>query len=162
MEKMVNENNTKCGRTRKFNTEEEFFMTLVRLRCGFPLEDMVIRYNISTSHLSRILITWIDFLHSQFRLLPIWATRKIIDDTMPKCFKEEYPTTRVILDCTVLFVEMPTSFRSQSATFSNYKHHNTAKGLVGIAPNGAVTFVSDLYTGRYSDKKVTKDSGIYS
>ena len=56
---------------------------------------------------------------------------------------------------------MPTSYRSQSATFSNYKHHNTAKGLIGIAPNGAVTFVSDLYAGRVSDRKNTADSGIY-
>ena len=80
---------------------------------------------------------------------------------MPKCFKDAYPTTRVILDCTEIFIEMPTSYRSQSATFSNYKHHNTAKGLVGIAPSGAVTFVSDLYAGRFSDKKVALDSGIY-
>ena len=161
MEKTMKENPSKCGRARKLNTEEEFFLTLVRLRCGFPLEDMAIRYNLSTSHISRTLITWIDFLHSQFRMLPIWANKKTVADTMPKCFKKEYPTTRVILDCTEIFIEMPTSFRSQSATFSNYKHHNTAKGLVGIAPNGAVTFVSDLYAGRFSDKKITKDSGIY-
>ena len=55
---------------------------------------------------------------------------------------------------------MPRSYKSQAATFSNYKHHNTAKGLVGISPNGAVTFASDLYTGRCSDQKITKDCGI--
>ena len=58
-----------------------------------------------------------------------------------------YSTTSVITDCTEIFSEIPTSYRSQSATFSNYKHHCTAKGLVGIAPGGAVTFVSDLYGG---------------
>ena len=79
---------------------------------------------------------------------------------MPKCFKDMYPTTRVIIDCTEIFTEMPTSYRSQSATFSNYKHHNTAKGLVGIAPSGAVTFVSDLYAGRCSDQKITNHCGI--
>ena len=65
---------------------------------------------------------------------------------MPK--QEAWPTTRVILDCTELFIEMPTSARAQGSTFSNYKHHNTAKGLVDIAPNGMVIFVSDLYTGK--------------
>ena len=80
---------------------------------------------------------------------------------MPQCFKKMYPHTRIILDCTEMFIQMPTSFRSQSATFSNYKHHNTAKGLIGIAPNGAVTFVSDLYAGRCSDRKITADGGIY-
>ena len=80
---------------------------------------------------------------------------------MPKQFKEAYPAIRVILDCTELFIEMVTSARAQSSTFSNYKHHNIAKGLVGIAPNGMVTFVSHLYTGRISDRKITSNSGIY-
>ena len=55
---------------------------------------------------------------------------------------------------------MPTSFRSQSATFSSYKNHNTAKGLLEISPAGYPTFVSELYAGRTSDKQVTKDCGI--
>jgi hypothetical protein len=31
---------------------------------------------------------------------------------------------------------------------------------VGIAPNGAISFVSDLAPGRTSDKELTKESGI--
>ena len=100
------------------------------------------------------------FLHTQLRSLPIWATRDTVNDTMPKCFRNVYPKTRVILDCTEIFIEMPSSYRSQAATFSSYKHHNTAKGLVGIAPSGAVTFVFDLFTGRCSDKKIVQASGI--
>lgn len=53
------------------------------------------------------------------------------------------------------------AYRSQSSTISSYKHHNTAKGLVGIYPIGAVKFVSDLYAGRFSNRKITKDNGIY-
>ena len=60
------------------------------------------------------------------------------------------------------FLEMPSSVRSQSATYSSYKHHNTAKGLIGIAPSGAISFVSALYAGRCSNKAITKDCGILS
>ena len=80
---------------------------------------------------------------------------------MPNCFKETYPSTRVIIDCTEIYIEKPSSVRSQSATYSNYKHYNTAKGLLGITPAGAVSFVSDLYTGRTSDKKATQNSKLY-
>lgn len=38
--------------------------------------------------------------------------------------------------------------------------HNTAKGLIGIAPHGAVTFVSELYGGHCSDKAIVEDCGI--
>ena len=148
------------GRPRKLSSEEELFLVLVRLRGGYHIEDMSVRFNMSPSNISRILITWYDFLHTQFRSLPIWATRQTVDETMSKCFQTIYPKTRVILDCTEIFIEVPSSYRSQSATFSSYKHHNTVKGLVGIAPSGAVTFVSDLFTGRCSDKQIVRASGI--
>ena len=81
---------------------------------------------------------------------------------MPQSFKDSYPQTRVIIDCTALFIEMPSSLRSQSKAYSNYKHHKTAKGLVGMAPSGMITFFSDLYSGKTSDKEATKDCGILS
>ena len=84
-------------------------------------------------------------------------------NNMPSCFKQVYPKTGVIIDCTEFFIEMPSSCRSQSITFSSYKNHNTAKsakGLIGISPNGYASFVSSLCAGRTSDKKITHDCGI--
>ena len=127
-----------------------------------PIEDLSVRFNISTSRISRIIITWIEFPHSKLRALPIWSQRKTIDEFMANNFKELYPSRNCIVDCTEIFIEILTSYRSQSATFSNYKHHNTTKGLIGIPPSESVSFVSKLYTGRCSDKKITNDSGILS
>ena len=79
---------------------------------------------------------------------------------MPECFREKYPLTRVIIDCTEIFIEKPSCFRAQSGTYSSYKSHNTAKALIGIAPHGAVTFVSELYGGHCSDKAIVEDCGI--
>ena len=70
---------------------------------------------------------------------------------MPNQFKD-YPTTRIIIDGTEIFTEVPSSMKSQSMAWSSYKHHNTWKALVGISPNGLVTFVSKLWSGRVSDK----------
>ena len=42
----------------------------------------------------------------------------------------------------------------------DYKHHNTLKFLVGIAPSGYITFLSDCYGGRASDKHRVLDSGF--
>ena len=44
--------------------------------------------------------------------------------------------------------------------YSSYKHHVTYKGLLGIAPSGAITFVSQLYPGSISDKEIVTRSGI--
>ena len=44
----------------------------------------------------------------------------------------------------------------QQMTFLNYKDNNTFKALVGISPDGSVSFVSSLYPGCISDKELTK------
>lgn len=36
------------------------------------------------------------------------------------------------------------------------------KGLVGISPSGAITFVSQLYTGSISDREIVVRSGLLS
>ena len=79
---------------------------------------------------------------------------------MPQAFKDAYPKTRVIIDCTEIYIEMTTSFCSQSATYSSYKIHNTAKWLIGISPAGYPSFISELYAGCTSNKQITKDCGI--
>ena len=47
----------------------------------------------------------------------------------------------------------------QSATWSDYKHHNTVKILVACIPNSFICYVSPAYTGRISDKALTLDFG---
>lgn len=47
-----------------------------------------------------------------------------------------------------------------SKTFSSYESHNAWKGLVRIAPNGAVTFISFLYTGCMSDVEMNESCGL--
>lgn len=50
----------------------------------------------------------------------------------------------VVINRTEIFIEMPRSYLSQAATFSNYKHRKTAIALVKITPSGAVQFISDV------------------
>ena len=77
---------------------------------------------------------------------------------MPSQFRLKYPDTRVIIDCTEIFTETPSSLPVQAAVYSHYKHHHTLKGLIGISPSGVVTFISDLYGGSTSDREITRQS----
>ena len=79
---------------------------------------------------------------------------------MPECYKTLYPRTRVIIDCTKLRTQQPSSLVLNSQSYSHYKGTDTLKCLLGISPHGAITFISSLYTGCMSDVEITKLSGL--
>jgi len=66
----------------------------------------------------------------------------------------------VVIDCFEVFIEKPLSLLARAQTFSDYKHHNTVKFLIGIAPQGVITYISKAWGGRASDKYITENSGI--
>jgi len=99
-------------------------------------------------------------MYLKFAKINIWPSREVITKTMPEVFKVKYPSTRVIIDCTEIKCEMPSSLVLNTELFSSYKNHATLKGLIGMAPNGAVTFISQLYTSSISDKEIVIRSGF--
>ena len=133
---------------------------LVWLKLGLFEEDLADRFEIHISSISRKLVTWSNFLYFFLGSQIIWPSRADVDRCMPKGFRKLYASTRVILDCTEILVQTPTSLLLQSQLYSSYKSNTTLKGLIGITPCGAICFDSTLYTGGISDKEITRCSGI--
>ncbi|XP_048749122.1 uncharacterized protein LOC125661232 [Ostrea edulis] len=148
------------GRPKAMDSIDELFMFLCRLKCGFLSDDLSVRFNIHKSTVSRKNITWGNYMYFLLGGINIWPSREKILQHMPNDFKVSYPKTRIIIDCTEIFSERPSSLALASKTFSTYKSHNTWKGLVGIAPNGSITFISSLYSGCMSDVEITKRCGL--
>ena len=151
--------------TRKvLNQKDEFLLTLMRLRLGLQNEDLADRFGVSTTVCSNTFITMIRLLAKLLgKALVVWLPREPIYEHMPKIFKKAgHSKCRVIIDCSEIFIERPKSLYNQAATWSDYKHHNTFKFLIGITPNGFISFLSDAYPGRCSDRFITNDSGFYN
>ena len=152
-------NKNKPGPSRKLPPLEELLLVLMRLKAGLFVQDLADRFGISISSVSRICITWINFLYYELKDLFPFPSQELVQKNMPKEFAQ-YPTTRIILDCTELFIQQPSAMLAQSETWSDYEHQNTWKLLVGITPNGQVTFLSQLWGGRVSDKQITRKGGV--
>ena len=142
------------------NLFNQFFFTCARIRRGFPLEDFAERFKVSVTTLSRVSITWVNPMFVKFKELPIYPSRRKVDLNMPVGFLVFYQSTLIIIDCTEFFIRRPSSLETQSASFSAYKNSNTCKLLVGISPDGAFTFASDLYKGSISDRDLVVASSI--
>ncbi|XP_064470765.1 uncharacterized protein LOC135385399 [Ornithodoros turicata] len=104
------------GRNRVFSVEEQLIIVLIRLRVGLLERDLASRYDVSLAYMSELCSFWTEFLSNYLEQTPIWPFRETVNDFMPEVFKESYPTTTVILDCTERFIETPSDLRVQSDT----------------------------------------------
>ena len=89
-----------------------------------------------------------------------WPAKEEVIRTLPSVFKPSFRKCRVIIDCTEVFCERARNLTLRALTWSNYKHDNTVKILVGVSPTGAVSFISNSFGGRASDKLITQKSGF--
>lgn len=129
------------------------------LRLGLNQEHLVNIFRISKTTVFRILNTWVIFIYDYSKCLIAWHTREQILANLPRHFNN-HSDTRIVVDCTEFFVERPSSLVSQWLTWSEYKHHNTFKILIGVTPNGMVSFVSRLWGGNASDKHIEQNDDL--
>ncbi|XP_067275446.1 uncharacterized protein [Pseudorasbora parva] len=141
---------------------DELFLFLTYLSTGCTQRELAHRFNIHRATVSRIIVTWANFLYSLLGSVCIWMSPAAVKASLPRDFDGSYSNTQVVLDCTELRCQTPSSLLLQSEVFSNYKSHCTFKAMVGMSPHGALTFVSALFEGSMSDREVFRQSGITS
>jgi hypothetical protein len=56
----------------------------------------------------------------------------------------------------------PKTLQLQSATWREYKHHNTVKILISVLPNSFINFISEPYAGRISEKAIVNETDFLS
>ena len=145
---------------RKLDAKNQLFLTLVKLKLNLKLTDLAFRFGLSTFLMSRYLTTWICFLYNHLKEIDWMPAVNQVAGTLPHAFREKFATTYAIIDGSEVFIEIPSDLQTQSSTWSQYKHHNTAKFLVACTPNGAICYISPVYVGSISDVELTRTCGF--
>ncbi len=148
------------SKSHKVDQESRVFLTLSRLKSCTSFPVLGSYFGISASLASSIFRRTLNLLHEIARENLIWLDRKTVKSRLPKAFQANFGNVRVIIDCSEVKCERPSSLRQRVLTYSQYKSGHTVKFLVGIAPSGEITYISSAYGGRATDTEITANSGL--
>lgn len=150
----------KGGGARALTVKAELLLTLMKIRLGLLNHDIADRFGISDASVSSIFNTYVKVMAELLKFLIYWPDKISVRSNLPKPFEKLYPRTRVTIDCSEFFMDTPRDLQLQAQLYSDYKHHCTAKALIGITPRGSISFISNCWGGRASDKHITLESNI--
>lgn len=143
------------------SAEEQCCLTLMRLRLGLRVEDHADRFHISSTTVSRYIHWWISAMYASLvPTLVFWPERHDVRATLPISFRKHFRKCISIIDCFEIRLDLSIKLKKRASTFSTYKSSNTVKYLIGITPQGHISFISPGYGGRVSDKFIVQDSGF--
>ncbi|CAM4571266.1 unnamed protein product [Leuciscus chuanchicus] len=144
----------------QLHTWDQLLITLMKLRLNLLQGDLAERFGVSQSIVSKVISCWLDIMEEKMRCYIPWLPRETIQATIPQCFREKFPNTTCVIDCSETPLQKPRNLDSRGESYSHYYGQNTIKYLVSIAPCGLIMFISPAYGGRCSDKFITTNSGF--
>lgn len=148
------------SKTTKLNKQTNLLITLMKLKTGLTFTALAVLFNIHRTTAHRAFVKHLNQLNILLKKFVYWPSKATVRLTLPKAFKQHYPETRVIIDCTEVNTEVPPEVKQRVLMYSEYKHHHTVKFMVGCTPNGFIRFVSKCYGGRAGNCFITNDCGI--
>ena len=83
-------------------------MTMIRLKVGLLTEDIAQRFSVSVGTVSYIVTSWVNLMYTDLKLFCELPPRDVTSDNQSKAMGQ-FTDVQVILDCTELFVQNPSS-----------------------------------------------------
>uniref|UniRef100_A0A668AX52 Zgc:113019 n=1 Tax=Myripristis murdjan TaxID=586833 RepID=A0A668AX52_9TELE len=146
---------------KKLTQFQMVLLTLIRLRLDLPLQHLSHIFNVSRRTLSATFADTIDVLYARLTPLLYWPERHCLQATMPHQFVEAFgKRVAIIVDCFEIRTERPSNLKARAQSFSHYKGTHTMKYLIGVTPQGQISFLSKGWGGRASDKYITENCGL--
>ena len=142
--------------------EDQLLLTLMKLKLNLRDLDLAHRFSVSDTTVSNVIHTIVKSLHEilfEGMVQGVLPSQLKCKSSMPASFAD-FVSARLSLDATEITMDIPTELNRQSSCYSSYKSRHTVKFVTGVAPCGAITYISNMYPGSTSDVAIVKHSGV--
>ena len=139
---------------------DQLLLVLAKIKLGLLHSDLAVRAGTTCSVISRIFAAWVPVLSQVCKHFVLWPDPDTRYLTLPSAFVKKFANVSGIVDCFEVFIDRPSLLKSRAQTWYNYKHHQTLKYLISIAPNCLINFISEGWGGRTSDKHLAINCGF--
>ncbi|KAJ8679723.1 hypothetical protein QAD02_015510 [Eretmocerus hayati] len=144
------------------DTRKRVLMTYMKIKQNISFRFLSIIFGsiVTEQQFGRIFVQTVLMLNKIMKAIALpWPSRLTIRENLPQCF-QGFENTRIVLDCTEIFIQKPQNLCCRIQVYSNYKGGDTIKFMTGVSPGGNMTFISKPYGGRYSDSAIFEQSGL--
>ncbi|XP_029314921.1 THAP domain-containing protein 5 isoform X2 [Cottoperca gobio] len=154
-------------KTVKLSKFQQLLLTLMRLRLDLRNQDLAYRFGVKVGTVTRTVHQMVTIMSST--LVPtavFWPSRAELRKNLPAALRSSHPDCAVIIDCFMVPFEEPVSRGNQQqqrmvpSAQGVGTSNNVLKYLIGVAPQGVVTFVSRGVLGNVSDKSLAEGCGF--
>ncbi|XP_026768610.3 uncharacterized protein LOC113526053 isoform X1 [Pangasianodon hypophthalmus] len=161
----------KGDKNAKLSNFQQLLLTLMRLRLDLRNQDLAYRFGVKVSTVTRTVHRIINIMFTT--LVPtavFWPSRVELRKNLPEAVKCTHPDCAVIIDCFTVSLEKAVSIDTHRQGARAIREVNTSspqpafiselKYVIGVAPQGAVMFVSRGAPGNVSDKTLVESCGF--
>lgn len=131
----------------------------MHLSRGPSLADLSQRFGIESAAVSGVISSWTHFLYRLLGSQRLWIAPEAVRAHLPPEFSA-FSDTQVVLHCVQIFCRARLPLQLQSKAPPPGTSPASFKALVGLAPHGAVTFVSGLFARSVRDLDIFCLSGV--
>uniref|UniRef100_A0A8C4GPJ3 DDE Tnp4 domain-containing protein n=2 Tax=Dicentrarchus labrax TaxID=13489 RepID=A0A8C4GPJ3_DICLA len=152
----------------KLSKFQQLLLTLMRLRLDLRNQDLAYRFGVKVGTVTRTVHQMVSIMSST--LVPtavFWPSRAELRKNLPAALRTSHPDCAVIIDCFTVPFEEPVSRGNQQqqqrvvqSSQGLGTSYNVLKYLIGVAPQGVVTFVSRGVLGNVTDKSLAEGCGL--
>ncbi|XP_077393645.1 uncharacterized protein LOC144030874 [Festucalex cinctus] len=146
-------------RSAKLSKFQQLLLALMRLRLDLRNQDLAYRFGVKVGTVVRTVHHVVNIMSST--LVPtavFWPSRAELRKNLPAALRSSCPDCAVIVDCFAIPCEGPVAQgneRGATAVAGNVLNY-----LIGVAPQGVVTFISRGILGDFSPRDLVESSGF--